>query len=426
MSFGGGGDRTIPSENTRLANPIVYYRDRTGAYPNNTQVWWSMKRPPEAGTDRPPKQYLEVFDPSLRYQVVTGNTPAPRGHYILDAFQQDRSSASGVNGLPVKSSNGARPSSVAFYAGRVFYSGVNTAGYNTRIYFSQIIERADQVGECYQAQDPTAEDLHDLLPSDGGVIVIPEIVEVIKLVAYGFDLFVFASNGVWRISGSDGVGFRANDYSVAKISGTPALSPLSFVDVEGVPMWWNRAGVYTMSPNQMGQLQVTSVSDQSIKTFFEEIPEGSKFYAKGAYDPLTRIVQFLYRSTPAPDEASQYVYDSILTVDVRSGAWSPWTPAKHPRVQMKGIFVMEGVSVEQELVQIVVGQDTVVAGPDRVFSTQQLRQYKQAKIKYIVNILSEAALPPPPPVAPPTVLPVVVNTDNVFRGTDRVILENYR
>jgi hypothetical protein len=32
------------------------------------------------------------------------------------------------------------PSAVAFYAGRVFYTGVNASGFADKIYFSQIIE----------------------------------------------------------------------------------------------------------------------------------------------------------------------------------------------------------------------------------------------------------------------------------------------
>lgn len=425
MSFGGGGKKgggvNIPSENTSLANPITYYKQRTGYYPNNTQVWWSMKRPPEVGTDRPPKTYLEVFDPGLRYQVSSGNSPAAKGHFVIDAFQQDRSSVSGVNGIPVKSAQGNRPSAVAFYAGRVFYSGVFTSGFNTKIYFTQIIERADQVGECYQSQDPTSEDLRDLLPSDGGVIVIPEIVQIHNMVTYGYDLYVFASNGVWRIGGSDGLGFRADDYSVSKISGVPTISPVSFVDVEGVPIWWNRSSINTLAPSE-GGMQVQSVTDQTIKRIYDNIPEQSKFYAKGTYDALTKKVQFLYRSTPAEDESEIFNYDRILTLDTRTGAWSPWTASDHPRIIMKGLFTLEGSAVEQELKRVVAGDDDVIAGTDDVYSIHEFRAIKQSKVKYIINILDESVMPEPPPAQPPEALDVLVSDDPVVIGADPVIV----
>lgn len=428
MSMGGGGKKggsTVPSESTSLANPITYYKQRTGFYPNNTQVWWSMKRPPEVGTDRPPKTYLEVFDPGLRHQVSSGNTPSAKGHYVFNAFQQDRSSVSGVGGIPVKSSHGARPSAVAFYAGRAFYSGVFTAGFNTKIFFTQIIERPDQVGECYQTQDPTSEDLRDLLPSDGGVIVIPEVVQVHNMVPYGYDLFAFASNGVWRIGGSDGVGFRADDYSVSKISGVPTITPYSFVDVEGVPIWWNRSSINTLAPNEQGQMQVTSLTDPSIKKIYDAIPEQSKFYAKGAYDPLTKKVQYLYRSTETEDEAEIFNYDSMLVLDTRTGSWSPWTTGSSERVVMKGLFSIEGSAVEQDLQRVVVNEDTVVAGTDRIFSIHEYRVIKQSKIKYIVNILDEDVMPPPPPPEPPVVLGVIVGSDRVLRGVDVVVVNDW-
>lgn len=400
MSMGGDkkGGSSVPSESTSLANPIVFYRNTTGTYPNNTQVWWSMKRPPEMGTDRPPKQYLEVFDPGLRHQISSGNAPSPKGHYIIDAFQQDRSAVSDVPNIPVKSSNGSRPSAVAFYAGRVFYSGVFTSGFNTKVYFTQIIERPDQVGEAYMMQDPTSEELRDLLPSDGGVIVIPEVVQTFHMHPFGMDLFVFCSNGVWRIGGSQGVGFRANDYSVSKMSGTPAISNLSFVDVEGMPIWWNRSSINTLSPGEQGDLRVASITDQSISTFYDAIPEQSKFYAKGTYDALTKKVQYLYRSTETDDESQIFNYDRILVLDVRSGAWSPWDFPDEPLIDVKGIFTMEGVSVDQDLLRVAVNEDEVIAGTDEVFSIFEFRKVVQSKIKYIVNILDDTNAPPPPPV----------------------------
>src|SRR5690606_24777063 len=121
-------------------NPITYYRQVVGKYPSNAQTWWSLKRPPEVGTDRPPKTYLEVFDPSLRHQISTGNSPVAKGHYILSAFFKDRSTASGIANIPVESAEGARPQAIAFHNGRVFYAGVYYPGWNTDIYFSPIIE----------------------------------------------------------------------------------------------------------------------------------------------------------------------------------------------------------------------------------------------------------------------------------------------
>ncbi len=392
----GGGIDGFGNENTTLTNPITFYKSKTGKYPSNAQIWWTMKRPPEIGSDAPPKIYLEVFDPGLRYQVASGNAPAPKGHYITPAFNIDRSAVSGVAGLTPKTSKGARPSAVAFYAGRVFYGGVFSEEFNTKIYFTSIIERPEQVQQCYQDADPTAEDIRDLLPSDGGVIVIPEVAQVYHMCAYGPYLFVFADNGVWQIGGSEGQGFRANDYSVSKLAGTPTISNMSFVYVEGVPFWWNRAGIQTLVITEQGSVQVKNITTETIQTLYDTISDDSKHYAKGAYDPLTKRVEWMYNSGNPQTLIEKYTYDSILTLNTITGAFSPWEGGETPRVQFKGLFDMLG-KVEESVSEIVtVNGATVTANGDTVVADTQETRVLESKIKYIINILDDDTAPEPP------------------------------
>lgn len=396
----GGGKKSapeIPSEKTHLAEPISYYRSRTGKYPSNSTVWWAFRRPIELGTKEPPKTYLEVFDPSLRHQVTTGNSPAPKGHYILKAFRQDRSAVSGVGGMSVDDAGAFRPSCVAFYAGRVFYSGVNTVGFNTKVYFSQILEKASDAQRCYQSLDPTAEDLRDLLASDGGVVNIPEMSEVYYLHAMGQSLYVFARNGVWSISGSGGIGFRANDFSVSKVSGIPSISSMSFVSVEGAPVWWNQTGVYTIAMDGNGQSAVRSLTEDTIKQFFDTIPTENKTYVKGAYDPLLKRAQWVYRSDPIVDIADRWKYDTILNLDTSTGAWYVFTPAPADRVELLGIFDVEGHKTSQEFKQAVVGADDVVVGDDTVTVLTSTQVPIQSAFKYIINVKSDTIDVPAPP-----------------------------
>lgn len=418
--------KEVPTEGTYLSNPIYAYKNLTGLYPSNSQVWWAYKRPLELGTQEPPKNYIEVFDPQLRHQISSGNTPAGKGHYILNAFRQDRSKASGVGGIPIQDSNFFRPTATAFMAGRVFYAGVNTAGYNTKIYFSQILERPDQIQFCYQSADPTAEDIRDLLPSDGGVIVAPDIAEIRILFVVGQALFVGASNGVWQISGSEGIGFKANDYTITKVSGTPVLSSMSFVFVEGVPFWWNRSGIWTLSQNQLGQSQISSLTDETIKGFFDEIPATCKEYAKGAYDPSLKRIQWLYRSTEPETDADKYVYDTILNLDMRTGAFYPFQPVNVPRVSLLGLFDVEGYQTEQIIEEVVVSGEPVVVEDEEVIYLWQKRSLAQSVLKYIIDIKDDTVgIPEPPPVPDPVIqevvmegTPVVVNDIQVLAWED--------
>lgn len=414
----------IPTEGTYTANPVTVYRRLVGRYPSNCQIWWAYKRPLELGTQEPPKNYIEVFDPQLRLQISTGNTQAPKGHYIMNALHLDRSAVSGIGGLEVKTSGAHRPTSTAFFAGRVFFGGVNTVGFNTKIYFSQILERKEQIQYCFQQNDPTSEDLRDLLPSDGGVIVIPELQEVRAMFVYGQALFVGASNGIWMISGSEGIGFRANDYSVTKLSSTPILSNISLVFVEGQPMWWNRSGIWTIQPSGQGMPQVVCMTDGSIKQFYDAIPSTSKFYAKGAYDSRLRRVQWLYRSTDAETDNENFQYDRILNLDTQMGAFWPYTMERGERVQLLGIFDIEGYSVTQEQEEVLVYDDVVMVDDDGVLYLKEFREPVQSKFKYIVNVLDDSVgVPPPPEPGPYPQELVFVNAEQVLVNSVEVIIQ---
>lgn len=368
------------------ASPIAHWKNVNGDYPANNHIWWAYKR---GRNDNNSRTYEEVFDPTTTKYIKVGNTPAPRGHYILDAFELNRSGASGVPGLPNESTNGARPQSVAFFSGRTFWGGVNANRFNTRIYFSQVVERDEQVSLCYQAQDPTDEDVPDLLPTDGGVIAIPEMRQLIHMIPLADSLFLFATNGVWKISGSEGIGFRANDYSVIKVSEVPAISPLSFVLVENMPAWWNGVGIWTLATENGLDYQVQSLSDGSIKTFFEEIPDDSKMYAKGAYNPQTKLIQWVYSSSPpintTPGEV--FKYDRVLNLNTLTGAFYPWTISGEDVVLVRGIVSIDGASVQQSTESVLVGGDEVFVDTDQVLSQRNTTRSVQSQFKYLAHVL---------------------------------------
>jgi hypothetical protein len=313
-------------------------------YPANADIWWVYKGPQTSG-DRTGTR-AEIFRPAEYADTLAlGNSPAPKGHYILELHRQDRSDVSGIGSIPVTSTGTNRVSCNAFYAGRVFYSGLSTTGFIGKVYFTQIIERDSQLGECFQLNDPTAEDNSDLLPSDGGVISITEAGRILKLVPVGFTLLVFATNGVWSISGSEGFGFRANDYSVRKVSSISTLSSSSFVDVDGVPLWWNSDGIYTVQQDQVGSTSIKNTSDERIRSFYQTIPIQSKTYAKGAYNRFSKTVEWLYRSGTEGTITSRYEYDSILVFNLLTGGFYIYQPSESD-LKINGIVVVEGISTQ--------------------------------------------------------------------------------
>lgn len=291
-----------------------------GNFPSNADVWWYFKNP------------SNVFDPVTTINQVTLNTGnAPRGHFVLDAFKLTRSLVSTVNGIDDVITT-VRPRTGCWFQGRVWYAGTDASAQKTattdfytwteNIYFSQIVTGPEQFGACHQLNDPTSETLFDLLPTDGGVITIQDAGAIHKLFPVNNGLLVFASNGVWFITGSQGIGFTANDYTVTKVSSIQSVSGTSFVDVQGVPFFWNEEGIYSIAGKD---LSVDSLTVSTIATFYDEIPLTCKKFARGAYHAVDYVVQWVYKSTEPESILDRYTYDKILNYNVHTKAFYPYT-----------------------------------------------------------------------------------------------------
>lgn len=294
-----------------------------GQYPSNSDQWWRFKN--TSG----------VFDPVTTIGNVTSGTgPAPKGHFLLKAFIQDRATPSTFTSLTTISTT-ARPTNGTWFQGRVWYTGVNaafpatgTASFTTwteNIYFSQVVNKPEDFGKCYQINDPTSEDLFDILPTDGGVMVIQGSGPIYKLFPTMNGLLVFAANGVWFITGSQGIGFSAIDYTITKISSIPSISSTSYVDVVGLPYFWNEDGIYQVQSQQNGSLAVVPITVGTIETFYDEIPLSSKRNARGAYHPIEYVIQWIYKDTEATSVSDSFSYNKILNFNTYNKAFFPYT-----------------------------------------------------------------------------------------------------
>lgn len=310
-----------------------------GTVPSNADVWWTFKN----GADQ--------FDVTTLANVDRGNTPAPKGHFIMNLFNQDRHAAviaeytpsSDLSDLATTSTGYNRFSTAAFFAGRLFYAGLNYEGQNSKIHFTQIIERDAQYGQCYQKNDPTAETLFALEPDDGGYINIPEAGTIYKVFAMQSALVVFALHGVFTISGSSGIGFTATDYSVTKISSFRVTSNTTFVEVNGAPVWWTGEGIFTVTGNSTGiagGLTVKSITLGSIQTFFDALPLSSKVNARGTFNPSDYCVYWVYRNTAAATTDQNYEFDSVLVWNTITNAFYPWR-FDTTNCKIHGVFAMD-------------------------------------------------------------------------------------
>jgi hypothetical protein len=295
-----------------------------GNFPSNADVWWYFK------------DDTDTFNPSTTVSNVTLSTSnAPQGHFILDVFSQNKSNVSGVPGLTTIQTT-KRPTNGTWFAGRVWFTGVSAQQAATtdapfytwteNIYFSQIVETVTDFGLCYQDNDPTSEQLFNLLPTDGGVITVQGSGAIYKLYPIQNGMLVFAANGVWFITGSQGIGFTADDYTITKISSVQSISKTSFVDVLGLPYFWNEEAIYSVQPQQGGSLTVTPITLGTIATFYSQIPVECKQFARGAYHPINYVLQWVYNDTPDNgDITARYSFNNALSFNTYNKGFYPYT-----------------------------------------------------------------------------------------------------
>ena len=280
---------------------ITSYYSSNSKYPSKAQVAWFYRSTTDNKYD---------FDPANRskYEFVGGSL-APRGYIVLDAFNQQKSTVSGVSGIASVTSGYYRPTAVAFMNSRVFYAGVKADGFSSTIYFSSIMKATTEDLLFYQKNDPTSEIANILLANDGGTIVIPEAETIIALAGTKSYLLVFASNGVWAIGGSEGIGFSATDYMVQRVSDVPVLNAQSVIVVDNTPVWWNYDGIYATSAN-LESLQVKNLTKDSIQSFYDTIPNNCKKEVAPTFNRLTSEIVWSYSS----DEDSPKAHDSLLVL----------------------------------------------------------------------------------------------------------------
>jgi len=297
-----------------------------GKYPQKAKSWWVGK---QIDIDTGSNDFI----PQSYDQAYVGSTLAPLGTYILEAFNKDRSAASGIPGLPVVTET-SRPTAVAFGAGRVFF------GFKNKLYFSQVIQDDFTVaGNCYQVADPTAEKINDLVATDGGVLQIIDAGTIFKLMTFENAVFNFCSNGVWALGGTSvGAGFSATDFSVYKVTETAALSPRSIISIIGTPVWWAKDGIYTLigDPAKQGY-SAQNILLGKLQLYYNAIPPLSKLYATGDYDHLKKTITWIFNSQNEIIGGNKFVCDKALNYDTLLKAFYPYsistvTPGNSPHI----------------------------------------------------------------------------------------------
>jgi len=325
----------------RLTHPWYSGKDATGAY--NATEW---------------------------DKIYTGTSLTGNGHYILNFFNKNRSSVSGVSGLTTEVET-SRFSTVANFSGRAFYAGLNSAKNTDIILFSQLITDFDKLGECLQQNDPTSEYISDLLDTDGGAIRIAGAVGIKVLYVIDASLYIFADNGVWRIEGIDGV-FTPTAFAVKKVTDVGIVDASSFIVADGSPVWWSRNGIHTLDFDAASGRPVESnLTLTTIQTYWDAIPNESKSKLKTSFDSVNKRA---YWAWPDQGEDVESKINNVLVLDAALRAFYPW------RIEDAGVntdcvidfefYSGFGASLSALDVVTITGDDVVTSTGDDVISQQ--------------------------------------------------------
>jgi hypothetical protein len=268
------------------------------------------------------------------------------------------------------------------FAGRVWYAGSEDEFSKGYILYSQVTDDASKIGSCYQKNDPTAEVISDLVDDDGGLIVLQDVGTVLKLQTVGNALLVFATNGVWSIYGGD-AGFKATSYIVDKVSSVGSLSAECVVAVENTVFYWSEEGVYNTIVDSTGLAQSKNVSNEKIKTLYNDIPFLSKQKCQGTYDKVNKVVHWLYGT-----EVDKPCFkDTLLTADLQIGNWYTYTFPKSNGYKVPAIVSFQfttSLSKTEETFNVVVGSgNNVVIGANSIVNTQDVVATSLPVLKFL-------------------------------------------
>ena len=343
-------DETIRDPISSFYTAYDGFVDDVKRYPaNSDNVVTYLYADANDSDDRNSKRYFtkdNVLNP-------LGTNRAPMGYFVIDALNRGSSRMAGatallaqypqlgvgVNNLPADRTPGGA-TVVASYAGRVWYGGFSSKlidgdsqspRMTSYVLFSRLVQNTSDIYRCYQDGDPTSAEIPDLVDTDGGFLRLDGAYNIQALINVGEALMVVAENGVWKITGGSGYGFKATDYLTSKITEHGCVSPGSVVLIDNTFMYWADDGIYHINQNQYGDWVGANLTTTTIQTIFDSIPYLSKVRCQGAYDSYQRQVRWLYSNyEDAPTEARELVLDINLSAFYQSSI-HPLAARAHPR-----------------------------------------------------------------------------------------------
>jgi len=360
-------------DGARRADPVRYTNEKVAFYP---PVYLPFHLGKAGGGDLITEQ--NAYSPWALISDYFGNSLIPLGHFIVSAEEWSRDGVGDTRLDPDISETRylertykwtSFPSNTEFYAGRVWYSGAE--GYSetdspsistydkkdnldvsNTVYFSQQLGTdMEKAGLCYQSNDPTAEDLNNLLPTDGGTVTIRGCGDILSMKTFGTALIIFATEGVWSITGLDANSFKADSFSVDKISNIGPTSVSTISSTNKDIYYIADDAIYALSSDEItGQPSPVDITSAKIKNFYNDIPFSQKKKAKAFYDATNRNLYMLYSNI---EDSASNTYNKVLIFNRDLACFYKYELGSTSKAIFDGLFYpKDKVSVTRKVVTI--------------------------------------------------------------------------
>lgn len=146
----------------------------------------------------------------------------------------------------------------------------------------------------------------------------------------------------------------ATNYKVSKISDFGCIAIDSIIKVGETVIYWGVDGIYQITPGNVGDLIVKSLTDATIQTFYTELSVDEKANALGVYDEVTKTARWIY-------------YDKLqlglesgtkeLILDTRIGSFYKYLIKNQPSTFVRGMFTLPTFRFEESELNVMVGSD---------------------------------------------------------------------
>ncbi len=381
-------------------DPITHFFAQESTYPANSDNLLKALLADSADTDN---RTIERFFAENLIDSPVGSSYSPRGHFIIDAMNRGTSRLTqevmlvarnseldfSLTTIPADVTPGGA-SVIEEYAGRIWYSGFSgeiTDGdtksprMSSFVMFSRLVKDKTDITQCYQEADPTSEIDSTRIATDGGFVRINGAYGINRLVNVANSLFVFAANGVWRISGEDRSGFTATAHQIDRISQEGCASGKSVAIVEYSLYYWANAGIYRIGANEFGEWVSASITQPLIQNFYADIPVEQKKNVAGHFDSYEQKIKWVYGDRLNVEvDSKELVFDTLLQ------AFSPndISPTSGTDHRIIGVFEGQPYRTTEKTLDVTENAVQVTAGGVDVTVTSDIRADSTKELLYLV------------------------------------------